>query len=149
MNFIVKFFGSGFYTGYFPFASGTAASFVAFIIYYFIPDSDTFFISSILISFFVIFGIPAATIFENEYGKDPAECTVDEFAGSFISLFLIPKEINFLIIAFFLWRLLDILKPFPARKFEKFEGGTGIMLDDVVSGFYTNLIMQIIVRMIY
>jgi phosphatidylglycerophosphatase A len=82
---------------------------------------------------------------EKILGKDPKECTIDEFVGTWISFLFLPKNIIILIIAFLLWRILDILKPPPANKMENLREGWGIMLDDVVSGFYTMLIMQIII----
>jgi phosphatidylglycerophosphatase A len=65
-----------------------------------------------------------------------------------ISLILLPKTIAISLITFFLWRALDIYKPFPARSLEKLEGGLGIMIDDVVSGFYTLIIMHLVVYFI-
>jgi phosphatidylglycerophosphatase A len=83
--------------------------------------------------------------FEIEYGKDPAQCTVDEIVGTWISLAALPKSTGIIVITFLLWRILDIIKPFPARSLEKLKGGLGIMIDDVVSGIYTLIIMHLIV----
>jgi phosphatidylglycerophosphatase A len=58
---------------------------------------------------------------------------------------LLPKTVGIIIITFFLWRALDIFKPYPARKLENLNGGLGIMIDDVVSGFYTLIIMHLVV----
>ena len=91
------------------------------------------------------FGVYVGNKFERIYGKDPAECTIDEMVGMWISLILLPKTIAISLITFFLWRALDIYKPFPARSFEKFDGGFGIMIDDVVSAFYTLIIMHLVV----
>ncbi len=76
------------------------------------------------------------------YGHDPAEVTIDEVLGMWISLFLLPKKILIALVAFVLFRLFDILKPYPARIFDYRKGGISIMMDDVVAGVYTNLIMQ-------
>ena len=80
---------------------------------------------------------------EQRYGHDPAEVTIDEVVGMWISLFLLPKKIFIVIAAFFVFRFFDIIKPFPARKFDKMHGGFGIMMDDVIAGIYTNIILQI------
>jgi phosphatidylglycerophosphatase A len=147
LNFIEKLLGSGFFTGYIPFASGTFASFAALLIYYIPGFENLFIILPVTILFFLI-GIYLGNKFEKIYGKDPAECTIDEMVGMWLSLILLPKTIAISLITFFLWRALDIYKPFPARSFEKLKGGFGIMIDDVISGFYTLIIMHLVVYLI-
>ena len=100
------------------------------------------------IAVFTSYGIYLGNKFENKYGKDPAECTVDEIVGTWISLIALPKTIGIIIIAFLLWRILDIIKPLPARNLEKIKGGLGIMIDDVISGIYTLIIMHLIVYLL-
>ena len=62
----------------------------------------------------------------------------------FISLLFVPKEISWYVIAFFLFRLFDIVKPPPARGAEKLKGGWGVTLDDVIAGIYANVSLHII-----
>ncbi len=144
INWFEKIVGSGFYTGYIPFASGTFGSLAALIIYFIIPKSEDYRALLFLIILFTITGIIVAGKFEKFYGKDPAECTVDEWVGTWISLINLPKDFLWIGISFLIWRILDIIKPFPAGQFEELNGGIGIMADDIISGFYTFLIMQII-----
>lgn len=144
INWFDKFLGSGFFTGYIPFASGTFGSIVASIIYFIIPESENILLLLGLIIVFFIYGVYVSYKFENVYGKDPAECTIDEVVGTWIALLNIPKSFLLVVISFFIWRALDIIKPFPARKSESLPGGWGIMVDDVISAFYTFLIMQIL-----
>ncbi len=144
INLFEKFLGSGFYTGYIPFASGTFGSLAASIIYYFVPGTDNIFVLSSMILAFFFYGVYVSYKFENVYGKDPAECTIDEVVGTWIALLNLPKSILLIVISFFIWRALDIIKPYPARKSESLTGGWGIMVDDVISAFYTFLIMQIL-----
>jgi phosphatidylglycerophosphatase A len=144
LSFIEKLLGSGFYTGYVPFASGTFGSLAALIIYL-IPGFENIYIIIPVIIIFTIYGVYVGNKFENVYGKDPAECTIDEVVGTWISYLFLPKTTGIIVITFFLWRALDIFKPYPARKLEKLNGGTGIMIDDVVSGFYTLIIMHLVV----
>ena len=144
LNLVEKLIGSGFYTGYIPIASGTFASFVALLIYY-IPGFENLFIIIPVTVIFFFFGVSIGNKFEKKYGKDPAECTIDEMVGMWISLIFLPKTFLISLIAFILWRALDIYKPYPARVSEKLEGGLGIMLDDVISGFYTLIIMYLVV----
>jgi phosphatidylglycerophosphatase A len=147
INFFEKFIGSGFYTGYFPVASGTVGSFAALLIYL-IPGFENLIIIIPAIIIFVLYGIFLGNKFEIKYGKDPSECTVDEVVGTWISLLALPKTIEIIVVAFLIWRILDIIKPPPARGLEKIKGGLGIMIDDVVSGIYTLIIMHLIVYLL-
>ena len=142
LNFIEKLIGSGFYTGYIPFASGTFGSLAGLIIYY-IPGFENPFFMIPSIIFLVVYGIFIGSKFEKVYGKDPSECTVDEVVGMWISLLFIPKILWVSILVFFLWRLSDIIKPFPARRLERLKGGIGIMIDDIISSFYVLLIIHL------
>jgi len=147
INFFEKFIGSGFYTGYSPYISGTVGSLAALIIYL-IPGFENLFIIVPAIIIFMVYGIHVGNKFESEYGKDPSQCTVDEVVGTWISLIALPKTIGIIITAFFLWRILDIIKPPPARNLERLKGGLGIMIDDVISGIYTLIIMHLVVYLL-
>lgn len=144
INSFEKFIGSGFYTGYSPFISGTVGSLAALIIYL-IPGFEQLFVIIPSIVIFMVYGIYVGTKFEAEYGKDPAQCTIDEIVGMWISLVGLPKTFAIVAIAFILWRILDIIKPPPARNLERLKGGLGIMIDDVISGIYTLIIMLLVV----
>ena len=144
INSFEKFIGSGFFTGYFPVASGTVGSLAAIVIYL-IPGFEKLFVIIPATLVIVFYGIYIGTKFEAEYGKDPAQCTIDEVAGTWISLIALPKTFGIIIAAFFLWRILDIIKPPPARNLERLKGGLGIMIDDVISGIYTLIIMHLVV----
>ncbi len=95
-----------------------------------------------------VYGIYIGTKFEKKYGKDPAQCTIDEVVGTWISLIALPKTFWVILVSFLLWRILDIIKPPPARNLERLNGGLGIMIDDVVSGIYTLLIMHLVVYLL-
>ncbi len=150
INTFEKFVGSGFLTGYIPTASGTFGSLAALIIY-FIPGFEKLIILIPTIIIFTIYGIYVGSKFENQYGKDPAECTIDEVVGMWITLILVPKTIFTAIVAFIIWRIMDIIKPAPARQAEILPGGLGIMMDDVIAGIYSlvlvHLILLIFVRL--
>lgn len=138
------FVGSGFYTGFVPFASGTAGSAVGLALYLLLPGfADPYIIMPLTVGLFLI-GVQAADRMEAFYGHDPAQVTVDEVVGIWVSLFLVPSTLFLAVVGFFLFRLFDILKPFPARAFDKSKGGFGIMMDDVVAGVYTNLSLHLI-----
>jgi len=144
INIFQKAFGSVLFSGYFPFASGTVSSFVALLIYL-IPGFSNPIFMIIVIILFTIFGWKTATKFENAYGKDPHQCTIDEFVGTWISLLFVPQKVFYLISAFFIWRFFDIVKPFPAKNLETLSGGAGIMLDDIVSSIYSLILIHLII----
>ena len=144
INSFEKFIGSGFFTGYFPVASGTVGS-VAAIVIYLIPGFEQLVVIIPATLVIIFYGMYIGTKFEAEYGKDPAQCTIDEVAGTWISLIALPKTVGIIIATFLLWRILDIIKPPPARNLERLKGGLGIMIDDVISGIYTLIIMHLVV----
>jgi phosphatidylglycerophosphatase A len=85
----------------------------------------------------LILGVPAATIVAHESGrKDPQFVVIDEVAGQWIALLFSPVDWRHALIAFALFRLFDITKPFPARQLESLPEGWGIVFDDVAAGLY-------------
>jgi len=148
LNFIEKLIGSGFYSGFMPKAPGTYGSAVA-LLFYLIPgfENPTFLLT--IITFFTIVGVGIGTKFESIYGKDPKQCTIDEMVGMWISLLFIPKKIWFILLAFVIWRVFDIYKPFPVNVAEKLNGGIGIMLDDIVAAIYTLIVTHIIIFILF
>ena len=144
INWFEKLVGSGFYTGYVPIASGTFGSLVAIVIYLF-PGFEKLQIIIPAIILLFTYGLFVSSKFEKVYGKDPAQCTVDEIVGTWIALIALPKTFLIILTSFLVWRALDIIKPFPAKTSEKLPGGIGIMIDDVISGFYSLIIVHLIV----
>ena len=122
-------------------------SLIATVIYL-IPGFENLYIIIPITVVFFLYGISLGSKFEAKYGKDPAQCTIDEFVGTWISFIALPKMMGIIIATFFLWRILDIIKPPPARNLEKLKGGMGIMIDDVVSGLYTLIIMHLVVYLL-
>ncbi len=143
INTFDKLIGSGFLTGYIPTASGTFGSLAGLAIY-FIPGFEKLYILIPAIIVFTLYGIYVGSKFETLYGKDPAECTIDEVVGMWITLVLIPKTVIAAVIAFLIWRIMDIIKPAPARQAEKLHGGLGIMMDDVIAGIYSLVLVHLI-----
>lgn len=138
------FFATGFLTGYFPFASGTVGSFLAVLIYLLIPGFEEPYILIFVILLFSVVGIFTSEFAEKIYGFDPPEVVIDEIVGMWITLLFVPKTLVITAIGFVLFRIFDIVKPFPARQSQDLKGGIGIMLDDIVSGFYSLVILHLI-----
>ena len=85
----------------------------------------------------IALGVPAATIAARESGrKDPGFVVIDEVAGQWIALLGAPLDWKHGLIALVLFRIFDILKPFPARQLESLPEGWGIVFDDVAAGLY-------------
>lgn len=141
IGFLPKAFASGLFSGYSPIASGTVGSAVGLAIYW-IPGFEHPLIMAVAAVIVFVLGVRTSDAMEKVYGHDPGEVTIDEVLGMWISLMLLPKTILISVAGFFIFRLLDIFKPFPARRFDSLHGGKGIMLDDVVSALYTNLLLQ-------
>jgi len=130
-------------TGYFPKAPGTVGSLVAVLLFWFLPLTVAQ-LAILLVALFFL-GVWSATYVENQEGTDPGKVVIDEVVGQGVALILIPKTILFYLAAFSLFRIFDILKPFPVKQIERFHGGWGIMSDDVMAGIYTNIVLQIII----
>ena len=85
---------------------------------------------------------------EKIFNKKDARCIViDEVSGMLLSLIFIPYDVKLVIMAFVLFRILDTLKPFPSGRLERISGSMGIMSDDIVAGLYTNIILQVVLRL--
>jgi phosphatidylglycerophosphatase A len=90
-------------------------------------------------------GIPAATVVERESERpDPGHVVIDEVAGQWITLIFSRVNLSHLLAGFLLFRLFDIVKPWPARRLEHLPEGWGIMLDDVAAGVYALLLMLVL-----
>jgi len=142
-----------FYTGYSPFASGTAGSAGALVLALLVPTSVHFGAACVAIVLIaLVLGVPLGKWAEKRYGKkDPGPFVLDEVAGYFVALFRINAGApgwSELLVAFFVFRLFDVVKPPPGRRFESIPGGWGIMLDDIVAGLYT-LMAVVVFRQFY
>ena len=146
--FFTRIIATGFYSGYSPIAPGTAGSLVALAIYWILNLTNPIIFSILIITTFFI-GIISSNKMELILGEDPPVVVIDEIVGMWISLIFIQKSLFIVITAFFIFRIYDIIKPQPARFVEKFKNGWGIMLDDVVSGIYSNITLQFIIIIIH
>lgn len=134
---------SWFYSGYFPFASGTAgtAASAPLVLLLWAVGSWPLHLAATLIVFAL--GIWSARDAEQLYGKkDPGQVVIDETAGYLASTFLVPCSWFNLAASFFLFRLMDVTKPPPARQLESLPGAWGIMADDIMAGIYANIALQ-------
>jgi phosphatidylglycerophosphatase A len=136
---------TGGFIGKIPFAPGTFGSMLGLLLYYlmsFLTLLPTFF----CIIGFILFSIWISGKAEKILGdKDPGCIVIDEVAGMAVTFFALPLNIFIGTAGFLLFRFFDILKPFPIRFLEnKISGGTGVVIDDVVAGIMSNIILHII-----
>lgn len=136
--------------GYLPLIPGTFGSMVGVAIFLLLVYWP---LQVLFIPIIVVLGVWAASRTEKLLGKkDPGKVVVDEVAGQMISLlplaFFIPDGpwLVWVIVSFNLFRLFDIFKPYPARRFEALHGGIGIMADDVVAGIYGAIVTAIVIK---
>jgi len=140
------FISTGFGSGYFPKAPGTAGAVVATLIWFgislLLTPCQLLTATAILIIVFTILGVWSSGIMETYWGKDPSKVVIDEMVGVWIPLLCVSDgNIYFALVALLLFRFFDILKPLGIRKMEAIEGGWGIMLDDILAGLYSLLII--------
>ena len=139
---------TGFYVGYIPIASGTFGTLVGIPLCYFLSMLGR--LEGML--FIVVFAGAAVWISggaEKVFKKkDSGLIVIDEMAGLLITLFLIPWTAKSVVAGFFLFRLIDIAKPFPIRRLEeKLPGGWGVVGDDILAGIYANVVLRFVIRL--
>jgi phosphatidylglycerophosphatase A len=128
------------YIGYFPVAPGTVGSAAGLVVYALLrwlhapPVVD-----AAVIAVLCSAGVWSGTHAERYFGAtDPGPGVIDEVVGMLITLFLLPATWSIVIAGFLMFRVLDVFKPYPARRFESLHGGMGMMADDVMSAIYAN-----------
>lgn len=151
-RFLPVLIGTGFGSGFSPVAPGTAgallASVIWMILYFFLPFPALLWATAALVIVFTFAGVWAADRLEISWGEDPSRVVVDEMVGVWIPLLAVPDNefwYWYLIAAFALFRLLDIFKPLGIRSMESLKGGWGVMMDDILAGVYS-LILLVVVR---
>jgi phosphatidylglycerophosphatase A len=145
MKFIPRTYASFFGLGFVPLAPGTAASAAVAALYYFFLSEAAWPAAAGLVLFLFLSGVPAAAAAAKEFGhKDPRRVVIDEAAGQLAVLLFCPSDWIAVGAGFILFRLFDVLKPFPIRKLELLPGGWGIMADDLGAAVYAWAALRLI-----
>jgi phosphatidylglycerophosphatase A len=137
------------YCGYFPVAPGTVGSAAGLVVYLLVwwTRSPLVEVGLIVATFAV--GTWAATHAERYFGGiDPGPVVIDEVLGMLVTLAFIPAGWSAMLAGFVLFRIFDVIKPYPANRLEKFHGGFGIMADDAMAGIYANLALRLVMWML-
>lgn len=139
----VHFLSLGFGSGLFPVAPGTAGTLAAIPLYLLLAKLDLTAYLAVTLLLFAI-GIYLCEVTSRELGgQDHPAIVWDEIVGYLITMIAVPPKIEWLIAGFMLFRLFDILKPWPIRVLDRrIKGGLGIMLDDVLAGIFAALILH-------
>ena len=153
MRQVIIFFATGIYTGYSPFAPGTAGSVVGLIIGYLwcapMWDHEPMIFIAIFAALFFLACLIAGQAEEIFGEHDSSKIVLDEVMGMIATMFLNPLGWGSLLGGFLIFRLFDIIKPFPASLIDrKMPGGPGVMLDDLFAGIYANIVLRILVHVL-
>ena len=132
------------YCGYFPFAPGTVGSAAGLLFYSFVWWTGSTVVEVGLIAALFAAGVWAGTTAERYFGGvDPGPIVLDEVVGMLITLAFIPVSWSGALAGFFLFRLFDVIKPYPAGRLEELHGGLGVMADDAMAAVYANLSLRL------
>ncbi len=136
------FFATGFGSGYSPIAPGTAGSAVGLI---FVWGMSALSLAGQVAAIVVVtvISVIAADIVATSVGlKDPGIIVADEIAGMMVTMVALPFTLKSAVVGFLLFRVMDVVKPPPARRFEQLKGGVGVVADDLMAGVYAHLVLR-------
>ncbi len=145
LNKINHFLATGFYSGHLPYAPGTWGSLLMVLLVLAFPLLNNIYVISAL----SIGGIAIANFEERQTGiKDDGKIVIDEMAGQLLAYYSLPINVPVLIGGFILFRIFDITKPWLIDKVQDLASGWGVMLDDILAGLTTLIILKIIIFLI-
>jgi phosphatidylglycerophosphatase A len=134
------------YLGYVPVAPGTFGSAAGLVVLAAVRWSGSPALELAVIVLLFAVGVWSANAAERHFGGvDPAPVILDEVVGMLITLAFLPVTITGAIVGFLLFRLFDVVKPWPANRLEALHGGLGVMADDAMAGVYGNVAMRLLV----
>jgi phosphatidylglycerophosphatase A len=134
----------GFGSGLSPKAPGTAGTVAAVPLYLLLAGLHPGVYAAVVFIAFVAGVAICDWVARDMAVKDPGAIVWDEFVGLWVALFMLPSGWHWLLFGFLLFRLFDILKPWPVSYFDReLAGGLGIMVDDVAAGLYSLVVLQI------
>jgi phosphatidylglycerophosphatase A len=135
------------FVGRFPVAPGTAGSVAGLFVYAMIRLLDGPRLEAAMLVVTFVLGIWSANVAERLLGgKDPGPVVIDEVLGILITLAFLDVNVAGAIAGFILFRVTDVLKPFPAGRLESLPGGFGVMMDDAMAAVYSHAVLRLLVR---
>jgi len=143
-NFLVKLFATGLFTGYLRPFPGTWGTIPAWLIAWFLLKGDpTLTWAAAILT--TLLSTALASLAEPMLGHDSRKIVIDEWAGMFVALLFVPHSLEMYIASFVAFRVFDVIKLWPARRFEKLPGGLGVTADDIAAGIHTIIFVQIVI----
>ncbi|HIC97988.1 MAG TPA: phosphatidylglycerophosphatase A [Aquificaceae bacterium] len=142
---IYELIATGFYVGRSPVAPGTLGTLLGVPIVYLV-SLNLWTILFALVVLFVVGLVASNEVIRLTGEEDPQQVVIDEVVGYVACFLLVEPSLKTYVLAFILFRALDVLKPFPINLFEKFQGAYGVMLDDLVAGLMTSLILFLLLK---
>jgi phosphatidylglycerophosphatase A len=144
---VITFLATGAYVGYLPIAPGTFGSLLAIPLLWWLGRARP--APSVLVAGLVLFSVLAMVICQRagaEYADpDSGTIVLDEVCGMLVAgAWIVPTTLS-LVLVFLLFRVFDVLKPFPARYLDRHvRNGIGVVGDDLVAGLYANLLVRVL-----
>ena len=133
------------YAGYFPIAPGTVGSAAGLVFYLLVWWTQSTVLEVGLIAVLFAIGVWAGTTAERYFGGiDPGPIVLDEVVGMLITLAFLPVGLSGALAGFVLFRIFDVIKPFPAGRLERLHGGLGVMADDAMAAIYANVALRVV-----
>jgi phosphatidylglycerophosphatase A len=143
MNRVGLFIATCGYLGYVPVAPGTFGSAAGLAVFFLIRSTGSVPLELAAIVVLFAIGIWSGTVAEHYFGGvDPSPVIMDEVVGMLITLAFLPVSVTGAIVGFLVFRVLDVLKPWPSARFERLPGGLGVMADDGMAAIYGNVMMH-------
>lgn len=149
MHTLILLIATGFYSGYLPKAPGTWGSLVGLLLFLLLQNLSLHFYLAAVAGLFIVGSFAAGETEKILDTRDPGIVVIDEIVGMLIAFTAIPLTPLNLLLGFIIFRIFDIAKPFPIRLIDqRYHGGLGIMLDDVVAGIYALVALHAVSRLI-
>ena len=144
MKFISKAISTLFGVGCFPVAPGTLTSFIIILLYKLYLYKLSWPIYLVFLFLLFLISVSSSSHYSRQiHKKDPRNIVIDEALGQLLTLFRLNPSWSLLFIAFLLFRLFDIVKPFPIKKVETLPKGWGIVMDDIVAAIFAGILINL------
>jgi len=141
---------TGLYSGYLPKAPGTWGSLVGLLLVFLFHNFSLAVYIAVAGGLFVVGSFAAGEAEKILDNRDPGVVVIDEIVGMLVTMTAVPLTPFTMLVGFIFFRIFDIVKPFPVNIFDQhFHGGLGIMLDDVVAGIYSLIILNLVLYLFF
>lgn len=143
-DWLTRLLATGLYTGLSPSIPGTTGTIPAWILlWFFLPENAI--VQLVVLVIITGLSVWLATEAEELFGHDSKKIVIDEWAGMMVAVLFLPHTLTAFVMAFGAFRLFDVVKLWPAARFERLPRGWGVTMDDVAAGVQANILVQIII----